>query len=101
MLRPSFTHGALGGTFHLTLTSRAPPTRALTNLVIRFSLGKGASGVTAMASGGGMDREGGGAGRWDYENNAGEDGGKEEVVWKIEKLSSTDRPAILSGQFLS
>jgi hypothetical protein len=54
-----------------------------------------------MASGGGIEREGGGAGRWDYENNAGEDGGKEEVVWKIEKLSSTDRPAILSGQFLS
>lgn len=91
-LRPSFTHGALGGTFHLTLTSRTSPNQPLSNLVVRFSIGKSSNGITASANGGNLDT--GGGGRWEFEAETG------EVVWRIEKLSSIDRPAILSGQFL-
>lgn len=126
----SITLGSTGGSFSLTLTSRAPPSRPLTNLVIKIPLAKGSNGLTANVSGGALKRDeqgrsiGGGAGRWEVENHqtssssssenrsnlgggGGGGGGKESttnlsvLVWKIESLSSTDRPAQLIGQYYS
>ncbi|GAA5976879.1 hypothetical protein JCM10908_005659 [Rhodotorula pacifica] len=120
-LTSSHTLGALGGAFHLTLTSRA----SLTNLVVRIPLASGIEGagqVQANVSGGALLRDeegrsiGGGAGRWEViEEEEGEVGAagngsgaaKEAtrrrrrlvLVWQIEKLSPTDRPAVLSGQY--
>ncbi|GAA5892505.1 hypothetical protein JCM5296_006149 [Sporobolomyces johnsonii] len=101
----SVTLGSAGGTFHITLTSRAPPSRPLTNLVIKIPLATGANGVTATASGGAYRRDdegrsiGGGAGTWDVVSE-GEIGRKgQTLVWKIDQLVSTDRPAVLTGQY--
>ncbi|GAA5881412.1 hypothetical protein JCM16303_000169 [Sporobolomyces ruberrimus] len=101
----SITLGSSGGSFSLTLTSRAPPSRPLTNLVIRIPLASGSNGLTAQVTGGALKRDeqgrsvGGGAGRWEVEN---EGHGRESVqtlVWKIDELVSTDRPAQLNGQY--
>lgn len=80
----------------MTLTSRAPPSRPLTNLVIRVPIGRGATSVTASVNGGAQLEGGksGGAGRWDVETEVG------EVVWRVDSLVSVDRPAVLTGQFL-
>jgi AP-3 complex subunit mu len=107
-LTSSVTLGSSGGAFSLTLTSRAPPSRPLTNLEIRIPLGSGANGLTAQVSGGAFKRDdqgrsvGGGAGRWEVEtkHEAGGGGeGRQTLVWKIDELISTDRPALLLGQY--
>ncbi|GAA5946974.1 hypothetical protein JCM3765_002097 [Sporobolomyces pararoseus] len=110
-LTSSVTLGSSGGSFSLTLTSRAPPSRPLTNLIIRIPLAQGANGLTAQVSGGAFKRDdqgrsiGGGAGRWEVENEGletgvgGAAGSKTCLVWKIESLCSTDRPAQLTGQY--
>ncbi|ORY88347.1 Mu homology domain-containing protein [Leucosporidium creatinivorum] len=93
----TLTHGSQGSSFHLTLTSRAPSSRPLQNIRLRLPLGKGVSGVTAALSGGAYAKEGqsAGAGRWEVK-----DGGEGLVLeWWIEELVSTDRPAVLSGQY--
>ena len=95
-LQPNLTLGTTGGTFTVTITSRAPPSRPLTNIVIRVPIGRGATGVTASVNGGAKleGGKGGGAGRWDVDTEVG------EVVWRIDSLVSVDRPAVLTGQFL-
>ncbi|GAA6059442.1 hypothetical protein JCM10212_005381 [Sporobolomyces blumeae] len=115
-LTSSVTLGSSGGAFSITLTSRAPPSRPLTNLVFRIPLAAGANGVTATASGGAYKRDdegrsvGGGAGRWEVENittattGAGWPDGRTGttshcLVWTIDQLTSTDRPAVLTGQY--
>ncbi|GAA5916875.1 uncharacterized protein JCM6883_003992 [Sporobolomyces salmoneus] len=106
-LTSSLTLGSSGGSISLTLTSRAPPSRPLTTLVIRIPLASGANGVTAQCSGGAFKRDdqwrsmGGGAGRWEVieTHEEGGNGRKQELVWKIEELCSTDRPAVLTGQY--
>ena len=117
-LTSSHTLGALGGAFHLTLTSRAA---GLTNLVVRIPLADGVEGagqVQANVSGGALLRDeegrsiGGGAGRYEVveeeeEVSAGtaiSEGPARRrrrlvLVWQIEKLAPTDRPAVLSGQY--
>ncbi|KWU42547.1 hypothetical protein RHOSPDRAFT_35900 [Rhodotorula sp. JG-1b] len=117
-LTSSHTLGTLGGAFHLTLTSRAA---SLTNLVVRIPLADGVEGagqVQANVSGGALLRDeegrsiGGGAGRYEVveeeeEVSAGTATGEGParrrrrlvLVWQIEKLSPTDRPAVLSGQY--
>ncbi|BGP01367.1 AP-3 complex subunit mu-1 [Rhodotorula toruloides] len=109
-LTSQITLGTSGGSFSITLTSRSPPSRPLTNLVIRLPLATGANGVTATVSGGAYLRDdegrsiGGGAGRWDVvaETQFASDGKateKQFLVWKIDQLESTDRPAVLTGQY--
>lgn len=101
-LQPTLTQGKLGGSFSLLLTSRAPPSRPLTNIVIRLPVGKGSTAVSANLSGGalpslsgpgGSGRAGAGAGRWDFDVIQG------EIVWTLDQLVSTDRPALLTGQY--
>ena len=115
-LLSSHTLGTLGGAFHLTLTSRA----SLTNLVVRIPLADGVEGagqVQANVSGGALLRDeegrsiGGGAGRYEVveeeeqvsATTAVEGSARRRtrlvLVWQIEKLSPTDRPAVLSGQY--
>lgn len=119
----SHTLGPAGGAFDLTLTARAN----LTNLVVRIPLASeidGAGQVQATVSGGALLRDeegrsiGGGAGRFEVVEEevststnsiAGNGiGGTKEatrkrirlvLVWRIESLSPTDRPAVLSGQY--
>ncbi|GAA5846384.1 hypothetical protein JCM5353_000472 [Sporobolomyces roseus] len=105
-LTSSITLGSSGGSFSLTLTSRAPPSRPLTNLIIRIPLAAGSNGLTATTSGGAYKKDeegrsiGGGAGRWEVENDRREGtGGGQTLVWKIDELVSTDRPALLTGQY--
>ncbi|BGP06653.1 AP-3 complex subunit mu-1 [Rhodotorula toruloides] len=104
------TLGTSGGSFSITLTSRSPASRPLTSLVVRMPLATGANGVTATVSGGAYLRDdegrsiGGGAGRWDVvaETEFASDGKateKQFLVWKIDQLESTDRPAVLTGQY--
>ncbi|GAA6010275.1 hypothetical protein JCM11491_006241 [Sporobolomyces phaffii] len=110
-LQSSITLGSSGGTFSITLTSRAPPSRPLTNLVVRIPLAAGSNGLTAQASGGAFKRDdegrsvGGGAGRWEVENDGREPGHagatKQTLVWRIDELNSTDRPAQLVGQYFA
>ncbi|GAA5872297.1 hypothetical protein JCM8547_004804 [Rhodosporidiobolus lusitaniae] len=97
-----------GGSFHLTLTSRAPHSRPLTNIVVRIPLAREANGVQASVSGGAWLRDeegravGGGAGGWEVETVPGEEGREEErqeVVWKLKQLVASDRPAVLSGTY--
>ncbi|KAM0786883.1 hypothetical protein ACM66B_002308 [Microbotryomycetes sp. NB124-2] len=98
------THGDQGGAFSVTLTSRSPYARPLTNIQARLVLGKGANGLSATVSGGGYLRDaggkvtGGGAGQWDVVNDAKQG---QVLVWTIDELISTDRPAVLSGQYFS
>lgn len=101
-IRNTVTTGPLGSTFAFSITSRVPSSRPLTNVVLRFPLGKGANTVTGSASGGayprgsGSSSAGAGAGRWEVET---EQGRSQVLVWKIAELVSTDRPAVLQGQF--
>lgn len=116
-LTSSHTLGTLGGAFHLTLTSRA----SLANLVVRIPLADGVEGagqVQASVSGGALLRDeegrsiGGGAGRYEVVEEEEEVSATATVsegparrrrrlvlVWQIEKLAPTDRPAVLSGQY--
>ncbi|KAK4052782.1 hypothetical protein OIV83_002069 [Microbotryomycetes sp. JL201] len=100
----SVTHGAQGGAFSITLTSRTPYARPMTNIQVRLALGKGANGLTATVSGGGYLRDaggkvtGGGAGQWEVVGDARQG---QVLLWTIEELISTDRPAVLSGQYFS
>ncbi|BGP23395.1 AP-3 complex subunit mu-1 [Rhodotorula toruloides] len=109
-LTSQITLGTSGGSFSIALTSRAPPSRPLSNLVIRLPLASGANGVIATVSGGAYLRDdegrsiGGGAGRWDVvaETEFASDGKateKQFLVWMIDQLESTDRPAVLTGQY--
>ncbi|GAA5969866.1 hypothetical protein JCM11641_008069 [Rhodosporidiobolus odoratus] len=104
----SITLGTAGGAFTITLTSRAPSPRPLTNIVIRLPLATGANGLTAQTQGGAYLRDeegrsmGGGAGQWDVQVEPPREGGEGEkqwLVWTIGQLVSTDRPAVLSGQY--
>lgn len=100
-IRSSRTTGTSGTAISISLTSRAPPSRPLTNLVLRLPLGKGANGMNATVSGGGYPKDssgksvGGGAGRWEVESES--EG--QVLVWRIAELVSTDRPAVLQGQY--
>ncbi|GAA5866838.1 hypothetical protein JCM3774_001817 [Rhodotorula dairenensis] len=123
-LTSAHTLGPVGGAFHLTLTSRA----SLTNLIVRIPLASGIEGagqVQATVSGGALLRDeegrsiGGGAGRFEVveeeeevvpacaRDGSGVGAAKESarrrirlvLVWRIESLSPTDRPAVLSGQY--
>ncbi|GAA6050784.1 hypothetical protein JCM3770_001643 [Rhodotorula araucariae] len=109
-LTTSVTLGPAGGSFALSVTSRAPPSHPLTNLEVRIPLARGASGVVAQPAGGAYRRDeaghalGGGAGTWDVVPvavaEAGARGGERQVlVWRIDSLSSADRPASLTGQY--
>ncbi|BGP38698.1 hypothetical protein JCM10449v2_002633 [Rhodotorula kratochvilovae] len=109
-LTTSVTLGPAGGAFSLSLTSRAPPSRPLTNLELRLPLARGATGVSAQAGGGAYRRDeagralGGGAGTWEVvaeeeAEGSGARGERQVLVWRIESLSSADRPANLSGQY--
>ena len=99
-IRSQITSGSSGTSLSISLTSRAPPSRPLTNLVLRLPLGKGANGVNVTASGGGYLKDssgksvGGGAGSWEVESEG------QVLVWRIAELVSTDRPAVLQGQNL-
>lgn len=77
---------------------------------MRVPLARGASAVQANASGGAYLRDeggravGGGAGAWEVvsELNEGGSGGERQVlVWRIDSLGATDRPAVLSGQYFA
>lgn len=98
----SITAGSQGSAFSITLTSRTPSSRPLENIRVRLPLGKGANGVNATVSGGGFARDAGGqvkgdgAGRWDVQSVAGEG---QVLEWTIAQLVSTDRPAVLAGQY--
>ncbi|GAA6002084.1 hypothetical protein JCM10207_003065 [Rhodosporidiobolus poonsookiae] len=100
------TLGPSGGSFHLTLTSRAPLSRPLSNLEIRIPLARGAAGVQATVQGGPQLRDeqgrsvGGGAGSWDVVGEV-DGAGKERLslVWRVPQLGAGDRPAVLSGQY--
>ncbi|KPV76406.1 uncharacterized protein RHOBADRAFT_52417 [Rhodotorula graminis WP1] len=110
-LSSTLTHGPLGAAFHLALTSRANPAHPLRNVEVRVPLARGASNVQAQASGGAYLRDeggravGGGAGAWEVVSELleGEGAGEERqtLVWRIESLGATDRPAVLSGQYLT
>ncbi|GJN87472.1 hypothetical protein Rhopal_000421-T1 [Rhodotorula paludigena] len=107
----SVTLGPSGGSFRLALTSRAPPSRPLTRLELRLPLARGAHAVQATATGGALATDergrsvGGGAGRWEVVEREGKgvEGSKGEerqvLVWKVDQLCSTDRPAVLEGQY--
>ncbi|POY75795.1 hypothetical protein BMF94_1108 [Rhodotorula taiwanensis] len=112
-LTSSHTLGPIGGALSLNLTART----ALTNLVIRIPLAspiEAPGQVQVTVSGGALLRDdegrsiGGGAGRWEVideevEEHAGELGAKRKtryvLVWRIDKLSPSDRPAVLTGQY--
>ncbi|GAA6002290.1 uncharacterized protein JCM10292_006585 [Rhodotorula paludigena] len=112
-LSTSVTLGPSGGAFRLALTSRAPPSRPLTRLELRLPLARGAHAVMATATGGALATDergrsvgGGGAGRWEVvegEDEGGEgtrEGERRQVlVWRVDQLCSTDRPAVLEGQY--
>lgn len=90
----SVTTGSQGSSFSITLTSRTPSSRPLTNIRVRLPLAKGANGVQASVMGGGYF--GSGAGRWDVQSVKGEG---QVLEWTLEELVSTDRPAVLTGQY--
>lgn len=122
-IESTVTLGRAGGSFEITITSRAPASRPLTNFVVEVPLAFGASGVSGQVTGGRLKRDdqgrsvGGGAGTWDVvERLGGAGAGGDEranqganasgrprttttIVWKIEELVSTDRPARLTGQY--
>ncbi|GAA5946158.1 hypothetical protein JCM10213_001626 [Rhodosporidiobolus nylandii] len=105
-LTSSITLGTSGGSFSISLTSRASAARPLTNLVVRLPLAAGANGVQAQVSGGALLRDeegrsvGGGAGRWDVLTEPKEGGGETHtLVWTLDQLVATDRTAVLSGQY--
>ena len=93
------TRGVAGGTFHVSLSTLAPVSAPLERLVITISL-PGAvlpGGVHASVSGGAVARhrhEANGAGAFEVTGNG-------AVVWSIERLSSLDKPAVISGQYTS
>lgn len=99
----TITQGTQGGAFTITLTSRAPSSRSLTNIRVRLPLSKGANGVTASVTGGGFERDqngkviGNGAGVWDVGSSEGSEG--PVLSWTVGELASTDRPAVLQGQY--
>lgn len=102
------TLGPSGGSFRLALTSRASPSRPLTRLELRLPLARGAHAVQATATGGALATDergrsvGGGAGRWEVVEREAEgtpEGERQVLVWKVDQLCSTDRPAVLEGQY--
>ena len=94
----------------LTLTSRSSQ-RVVEDIVISIYLGKGATSVSATASGDrrpmGMSSGPGGAGRKD-ESDGWVGGGSWEfdphsriMKWTVSLLTSNERPASLTGSFTS
>lgn len=94
------TAGPSGVSLQLSLTART----ALTRIVVRVPLGKGATGVSVNVNGGAFVEAGkpSGAGRWEVEEaRGGGGGGGEELVWRVGGLRVGDRAATLQGTYLT
>ncbi|KAK4057449.1 hypothetical protein OIO90_001518 [Microbotryomycetes sp. JL221] len=112
-IQSTVTHGSQGGSFSITMNSKTSYSRPLTNIQLRLDLGRGANGVQATVSGGGYLKDAGGkvtgsgAGEWQIVSEdivgSGGKGGmtttSQVLIWTIDELISTDRPAVLEGQY--
>ena len=100
-LKPTVTLGTAGGAFSFVLQSRLSPSFTLEDVVVVFKLGAHASDVAASATGGPRVEGGGSASsgeapmRWEYDASA------RTLRWKLARLTASDRPAVLSGTWLS
>ena len=98
-LKPTVTIGTAGGAFTFVLQSRLSPSFTLEDVLVVFRLGAHASDVAATATGGPRVEGGATAGeapmRWEY------DASSRTLRWKVARLTASDRPAVLSGTWLS
>lgn len=92
------------GSFIIILQSRLPATRAIESLVVSFHLGDGAQSVDASTSGGGALASNGTAGAIATPAANGSfvyNPSTKVLKWEVPKLSSGDRPLMLSGTFVT
>lgn len=98
-VKPVVTTGKSGGAFHWTISSRNPPTKPLENIKLTLNIGKHASNVQAVLSGGRSsaprDDDEPVSGRWDFDAVHG------NLSWRIASLSSSEQPIIFQGTWNS